>query len=144
MKGVVDDVVAFCRLFGTFEREQVCCGTVTVAQCVVLQTLLEGTWDASSLATETRVTKGAMTRLLDGLQERGFIERVRDEHDGRRWIVQLTDAGTTEANHLRQLTESSVRRIMSELSASERKQAVKSIRVLREAVEKVRDQLDCC
>ena len=64
MSEVVDDVVAFCRLFGTFEREQVCCGTVTVAQCVVLQTLLEGTWDASSLAKETRVTKGAVTRLM--------------------------------------------------------------------------------
>jgi hypothetical protein len=32
-------------MFAMLEREQVCCGTVTVAQCVVLQTLLEGTWE---------------------------------------------------------------------------------------------------
>lgn len=143
-RSVVDDVVAFCRLFGTFEREQVCCGSVTVAQCVVLQTLLEGTWDASSLATETRVTKGAMTRLLDGLQERGFVERQRDPDDGRRSIIALTKAGTTEAKRLRKMTASSVELIFSKLSATQRKHAESSLRLLREAVEEVRDQLDCC
>ena len=101
MSEVVDDVVAFCRLFGTFEREQVCCGTVTVAQCVVLQTLLDGTWDASSLAKETRVTKGAVTRLIDGLQDRGFVERKRDPDDGRRSLIVLTKKGTAEAKRLR-------------------------------------------
>lgn len=144
MKQVVSDVVAFCRLFGTFEREQVCCGTVTVAQCVVLQTLLEGTWDATSLAEQTRVTKGAMTRLLDGLQERGFVERVRDPDDGRRWIVGLTKSGHAEAERLRQMTERSVELIFSKLSSTQRKQAASSLHALREAVEEVRDQLDCC
>lgn len=144
MKELVDDVVAFCRLFGAFEREQVCCGTVTVAQCVVLQTLLEGSWDASSLAEETRVTKGAMTRLLDGLEERGFVERVRDPEDGRRWQIELTKTGTKEAERLRQMTQSSVELIFSKLSATERKHAKSSLHALRKAVEGVRDQLDCC
>ncbi|MDH3338650.1 MAG: MarR family transcriptional regulator, partial [Gammaproteobacteria bacterium] len=72
MNTLVNDIVAFCRMFAMVERDQVCCGTVTVAQCVVLQTLLEGTWDASTLASHARVTKGAMTRLLDGLDSRGF------------------------------------------------------------------------
>lgn len=144
MSDIVDDVVAFCRLFGTFEREQVCCGTVTVAQCVVLQTLLEGTWDATSLAEKTRVTKGAVTKLIDGLQDRGFVERQRDPDDGRRSLIVLTKAGKYEATRLRKLTERSVETILGRLSKSERKQAVTSIRLLREAVEEVRDQIDCC
>lgn len=42
MSSVVDDVVAFFRLFASFEREEICCGTVTRAQCVLLQTLSSG------------------------------------------------------------------------------------------------------
>ena len=71
MTTLVDDVIAFCRMFSSFEREEICCGTVSPAQCVLLQTLLDGEWDVSGLAAYTRVTKGAMTRLVDGLEARG-------------------------------------------------------------------------
>ena len=75
MNTIVDDVIAFFRMFSSFEREEICCGTVSPAQCVLLQTLLEDEWDVSGLATHTRVTKGAMTRLVDGLEGRGWVRR---------------------------------------------------------------------
>jgi DNA-binding MarR family transcriptional regulator len=100
-------------MFAMLERDQVCCGNVTVAQCVVLQTLLEGTWDASTLASHARVTKGAMTRLLDGLESRGFVERHQDPDDGRRWLIQLTASGTKEAKRLAGMTENAVALIIS-------------------------------
>ena len=144
MNTLVDDVVAFCRMFAMVERDQVCCGTVTVAQCVVLQTLLEGTWDASTLAGHARVTKGAMTRLLDGLESRGFVERHQDPDDGRRWLIQLTATGTKEAKRLAGMTENAVALIMSRMPKDMRKPAVAMIADLRKAAEEVRDQIDCC
>jgi len=144
MSTLVDDVVAFCRMFAMVERDQVCCGTVTVAQCVVLQTLLEGTWDASTLASHARVTKGAMTRLLDGLESRGFVERHQDPDDGRRWLIQLTATGTKEAKRLAGMTENAVALIMSRMPKDMRKPVVAMIADLRKAAEEVRDQIDCC
>ncbi len=144
MSAVVDDVVAFCRMFAMLERDQVCCGTVTVAQCVVLQTLLEGTWDASALASHARVTKGAMTRLLDGLESRGFVERHQDPDDGRRWLIELTATGTKEARRLAGMTENAVALIMSRMPEDMRKPAIAMISELRKAAEEVRDQVDCC
>ncbi|MCK5324829.1 MAG: MarR family transcriptional regulator [Woeseiaceae bacterium] len=144
MSTLVDDVVAFCRMFAMLERDQVCCGTVTVAQCVVLQTLLEGTWDASTLASHARVTKGAMTRLLDGLESRGFVERHQDPDDGRRWLIELTATGTKEAKRLAGMTENAVALIMSRMPKDMRKPAVAMIADLRKAAEDVRDQIDCC
>lgn len=144
MSTLVDDVVAFCRMFAMVERDQVCCGTVTVAQCVVLQTLLEGTWDASTLASHARVTKGAMTRLLDGLESRGFVERHQDPDDGRRWLIELTATGTKEAKRLAGMTENAVALIMSRMPKDMRKPAVAMIADLRKAAEDVRDQIDCC
>ena len=143
MSTLVDDVVAFCRMFAMVERDQVCCGTVTVAQCVVLQTLLEGTWDASTLASHARVTKGAMTRLLDGLESRGFVERHQDPDDGRRWLIELTATGTKEAKRLAGMTENAVALIMSRMPKDMRKPAVAMIADLRKAAEEVRDQIDC-
>ena len=144
MSTLVDDVVAFCRMFAMVERDQVCCGTVTVAQCVVLQTLLEGTWDASTLASHARVTKGAMTRLLDGLESRGFVERHQDPYDGRRWLIELTTTGTKEAKRLAGMTENAVALIMSRMPKDMRKPAVAMIADLRKAAEEVRDQIECC
>jgi DNA-binding MarR family transcriptional regulator len=144
MSALVDDVVAFCRMFAMLERDQVCCGTVTVAQCVVLQTLLEGTWDASTLASHARVTKGAMTRLLDGLESRGFVERHQDPDDGRRWLIELTATGTKEAKRLAGMTENAVALIMSRMPKEMRKPALAMIAELRRAAEEVRDQIDCC
>lgn len=144
MSTLVDDVVAFCRMFAMLERDQVCCGAVTVAQCVVLQTLLEGTWDASTLARQARVTKGAMTRLLDGLESRGFVERHQDPNDGRRWVIELTTTGAKEARRLAGMTENAVALIMSRLPKGKRKPAATMIADLRKAAEEVRDQIDCC
>lgn len=144
MNAVVEDVVAFCRMFAMLERDQVCCGTVTVAQCVVLQTLLDGTWDASTLASNARVTKGAMTRLLDGLESRGYVKRHQDPADGRRWLIKLTASGTREAKRLADMTENAVALIMSRMPKDSRQPAAALISHLRKAAEDVRDQIDLC
>ncbi|MDH3200700.1 MAG: MarR family transcriptional regulator [Myxococcales bacterium] len=144
MKGVIDDVIAFCRMFSVFEREEICCGTVTPAQCVLLQTLRSGEWDVSSLAAQTRVTKGAMTRLIDGLEKRGWVSREQSNDDGRRFVVSLTADGEKESKRLVQLTEKSIATILGRIPEEERDQAIRSLRLLRQAAEQTRSQLDCC
>lgn len=144
MSPVVEDIIAFCRLFSSFEREQICCGTVSAAQCVLLQTLLEGEWDVSGLAAQTRVTKGAMTRLVDGLEARGWVTRDKGQDDGRRVVVSLTPEGRKEAKRLLQLTERSVATILAGIPAAERDRVIDSIHLLRQATEQTRERLDCC
>ena len=144
MSSIVEDVLAFCRLFSSFEREEICCGTVTPAQCVLLQTLREGDWDISGLASQARVTKGAMTRLVDGLERQGWVARERDTDDGRRVWVSLTPDGKKEADRLTRLTEQGVAAILERVPKGQRKQVIDSVHVLREAAEKTRSFLDCC
>jgi DNA-binding MarR family transcriptional regulator len=144
MNTIVDDVIAFCRMFSSFEREEICCGTVSPAQCVLLQTLLEDEWDVSGLAAHTRVTKGAMTRLVDGLEGRGWVRRKKAEDDARRVLVSLTAAGAKEAKRLNGLTERSIATLFERIPARERENVAKSLHLLRRAAEETRDQLDCC
>jgi DNA-binding MarR family transcriptional regulator len=144
MSTLVNDVIAFCRMFSSFEREEICCGTVTPAQCVLLQTLTEGEWDVSSLASHTRVTKGAMTRLIDGPEARGWLTREKDEKDARRVLISLTKSGEKEAARLNELTERSIATLFERIPRGEREQVARSIHLLRQAAEETRNQLDCC
>jgi DNA-binding MarR family transcriptional regulator len=144
MSSLVEDVIAFCRMFSSFEREEICCGTVSPAQCVLLQTLTEGEWDISGLASHARVTKGAMTRLVDGLENRSLVARQRAEDDARRVLISLTPNGKKEAKRLHRLTERSIATIFERIPAAERDQVIRSIHLLREAAEQTRNQLDCC
>ncbi len=144
MNSVVEDIIAFYRLFSSFEREEICCGTVSPAQCVLLQTLMEGEWDVSSLATLSRVTKGAMTRLVDGLETRGWVMRDKSDDDGRRVLVSLTPEGKTEARRLNDLTANSIAAILQRIPQDEREGVIHSIHLLRQAAELTRGQLDCC
>ena len=143
MNPLVEDVVAFCRMFAMYERDAICCGTVTVPQCIILQTLQDGEWDVSALAAKGGVTNGAMTRLLDGLDKRGFIRRVQDEKDRRRFMVELTEEGRAEAKRLAEMTETAVNVILGQIPEAKRKSVVEAIALMRKAAEETRDEI-CC
>jgi len=138
------ELVAICRAFGVFERQAVCCGTVSVPQCVALQALLEADLDVASLADRLGVTPSAATRLIDGLESNGWVERRRDDKDRRRIELALTGPGRREAERLHASTEKAIEAVLDGVPAAKRAQVTESVRLLRQAVEKARDALQGC
>jgi DNA-binding MarR family transcriptional regulator len=55
---------------------------------------------AGGLAHEAGLTTGAITAVLDRLEERGFLRRVPDPGDRRRVLVEATDKQRREAMRL--------------------------------------------
>jgi DNA-binding MarR family transcriptional regulator len=49
----------------------------------------DGTVTAGRLSELTGLTTGAITHILDRLEKRGFVERVRDSEDRRRVFVRV-------------------------------------------------------
>jgi DNA-binding MarR family transcriptional regulator len=47
---------------------------------------------AGELTRRCRVTAGATTQRVQRLEEDGYVERVRDEHDRRRVVLEMTPA----------------------------------------------------
>ena len=155
------ELIAVCRHFGVFERDAVCCGTVTVQQCVALQTLLPGDdlkpndgakgvakneHDISSLAAHMGVTKSAMTRLVDGMEKRGWVARERGTRDRRRVLVKHTDPGRIEAERLRELTSQSAQAILRHIPDDEHSNVVHAMQLVHVALDKARgqDDITCC
>jgi DNA-binding MarR family transcriptional regulator len=118
-----------------FERDAICCGTVSVPQCAALQELLDGPRDISRLAQIMGVAQSSMTRLVDGLEKRGWVVRVREGTDRRRVKVELSSAGRKEAARLSGLTGECVATIRTRIPKEKWAQVLESIMLLRVAIE---------
>lgn len=47
----------------------------------------------TDLMTTMMITSGTMTNRIDQLVKRNFVERIANEHDGRGFLIKLTDEG---------------------------------------------------
>ncbi|MDB5972725.1 MAG: hypothetical protein JWQ90_5175 [Hydrocarboniphaga sp.] len=74
---------------------------LSFAQWIVLIRLKEGKEvTASDLCRALRHDTGALTRLLDQLEERGYVARERSKEDRRVVYLQLTTAGLQKTTEL--------------------------------------------
>jgi DNA-binding MarR family transcriptional regulator len=144
MTPFTNDLVALCRRFGMFERDRICCGTVTVQQCVVLQALLVSPSEVRPLADSVGSSPSAMTRLVDGLVKRDWVERVRSDEDRRRVHVTLTPEGRVEAQRLQSMTDRSIETVLAAIPEEKREQVIESVALVREAIVKTTGELSCC
>ena len=55
---------------------------------------------AGELTRRCRVTPGATTQRVHRLEQHGYVERVRDEHDRRTVYVALTDGGSAKLDEV--------------------------------------------
>ena len=72
------------------------------SQYITLKHLAEGPASVTDLANVAQLNPGAMTRLLDKLEQRGIVARFADPTDRRALRIHLTDAGAAiwnEINH---------------------------------------------
>jgi DNA-binding MarR family transcriptional regulator len=121
-------------MFAAFERDAVCCGVVTVPQCVVIQELLDGPREVGELATSSRVSRSGMTRLVDGLVRKGWVDRERSTEDRRRVIVSLTEEGVTLGRQLQEVTAQLIGSVLERVPAARRDEVTDAVQLLRQAL----------
>lgn len=81
------------RLLTAFDNEMVGMG-ITGAQWIILMRIAGGCGStAAELCRFSRYDTGSMTRMLDRLEEKNLIRRVRSCKDRRVIHLELTDAG---------------------------------------------------
>ncbi len=134
IKELTDALIGICRQFGAAERTAICCGDVNVAQCVALQFIKAGPQSVSALADHMGVTRGSATKLADGMVEKGWVVRNRDDQDGRRVLLALSSDGVRLAGELRQRTESLVGATVGELGKDEVAALLRALQLLEKTL----------
>lgn len=108
---------------------------ITTLQYTAL-TVLERHPDLSSaqLARNSFVTAQSMADLITSLNERGLIERHRDQRDRRRLVLALTPAGRKVLGRYRGKVEALEREMLAGLTTRQAEQLYRSVASCRLAL----------
>lgn len=108
---------------------------VTVAEWVVMREMYgeAGITTPSQVAELTHLTRGAVSKLLERLLQKGLITRTASQEDRRYQDIQLTAAGRRLVPQLAELADQNDEEFFSSISASERTQLTKILKKLAEA-----------
>lgn len=94
---------------------------VSVAEWVMLRSLLEAALPPSQLAETMGLTRGAITKLADRLIARGLIARRASEADGRAQTLALTRKGAALVPRLATIADANDAAFFSSLSAADQR-----------------------
>jgi DNA-binding MarR family transcriptional regulator len=86
-----------------------------------------------ALAAHMGVTASTMSLMIDRLARGGYVIRSRDSEDGRRVNLRLTKAGVRIKSQQKVLDPERVRRVLVELTAEEREDAIRGLALLARA-----------
>jgi len=122
-------------MWAQMERELVKAGhDLTFSQFVTIKKLAGGIASVTDLARAAELNPGAMTRLLDRLEDKGLIERVADPEDRRALHIHLTDAGVAIWRDIDQCGQRVHDRAFGDMAQDDRNQLLRLL-------ERVRDNL---
>jgi len=71
------------------------------------------------LADDMRLTPGAITQLVDGLVETGYLQRTPSSEDRRVTVVALTDAGKEKIGFLKRKKQALLAKVVADLDDDE-------------------------
>lgn len=74
--------------------------SVTDHKCLDIAMRAEGPLTAGQIARLSGLSTGAVTGVIDRLERRGFVRRVRDPHDRRKVLVELSEIDDAKYAHL--------------------------------------------
>lgn len=120
--------------------DEVCCEGLTPRQTAILRTLSEREGARlSDLAAAARITPSAMTRVVEKLEIRGLVQRVRGtQQDGRAAMVRITPHGRKARQRVDELIREQTESVVNSIPAEQREAALLGLQAL------VRACAACC
>lgn len=107
---------------------------VTVSEWVALRALfVDESPNTAALMQRLGMTKGAVSKVLARLEEKGFVRRKTDKEDARAQVLELTAAGRKLVPVLASLADENDAHFFATLSAAERRRLVATMRRLVDA-----------
>lgn len=141
-----NEAAAFNAAFDDFQRasrrargryaRHASAGELSISQYHLLEPLAGGAGlPLGELAEAAGVSSPSATRMLDGLERRAVVERLRDPADRRRVRIRLTPAGAELVARKREQVAAAREAIFASLRPSERRAAARLLSSLAAAIE---------
>ncbi|QFZ16478.1 MarR family winged helix-turn-helix transcriptional regulator [Saccharothrix syringae] len=92
----------------------------TDEKCLDLAMRAEGPLTAGRIAELSGLSTGAVTGVIDRLERAGYVRRVRDPHDRRKVLVEVTLADENRFSHLFEGARQTLLEVLGRFSPEER------------------------
>lgn len=131
-----ETMVALVRTLGLHQPDRTPCGQpVSVAEAHALLELgREPGLSQNGLAARLRLEKSSVSRIVTGLEKRGWVERTRKPNDTRIVQVHLTNDGRDAAATLAESRQAKFARIFAAIPPAERDAVLTSLDTLVQVI----------
>lgn len=129
-------MIALVRALGLHQPDRTPCGQpISVAEAhTMLELSREPGLSQNGLAARLRLEKSSVSRIVTGLEKRGWVLRRRDTSDTRIVHVYLTDDGRNAAADVASSRQAKFERIFSAIPIGERAAVLASLDTLLEVI----------
>lgn len=91
LRGALSELM---RVYKFRDRDRICCYDISVRQCDALDTLVDGgPVSLNELAAELFLDKSTTSRVVDGLEKKGYAVRKENPESRRSILVEATREG---------------------------------------------------
>jgi DNA-binding MarR family transcriptional regulator len=127
-------LIRFIRSFGLHKPDRTPCGIdAGVAEAHALSELSNGSLRQTDLAERLMLSKSTISRLVDGMVGRGWVERRRAPDDGRGVLLLLTTSGVDVASRLEKARASRLRAMLDAVPPDRREDVIEVLTLMEEA-----------
>lgn len=132
------------RAYNEADREEKACCNLTISQCCTLLAFdsIDEQLTMNALSSRLGLSTSTMTRHVDGLVHKGYIERLSSETDRRQVFVRLTASGKEMLERLRCCEVNLFDAVLQSIPANQWETIVSALKLLLNAI-RTRKQ-NCC
>jgi DNA-binding MarR family transcriptional regulator len=92
------------------------------------------------IAQKLDVAKSRVTKLVNGLMEKGMVEQIHDPKDARVKLISLTSAGKRKSEEIDAFLKGIHQELLLKMDHDERKNTLSYLELLRSAMESVKEK----
>jgi DNA-binding MarR family transcriptional regulator len=140
-------LLAVARAVERMQRDQVCCGDLTLQQFDTLKRISTAERSTlGSVAQHLEIDLSTASRNLTRLEKQGYVSKVRDESDARTVILRLTTKGKRALSTLSCDERDAFAAVYDRISAAKRADVAAGLSVLAEALDGTQEPsaVGCC
>jgi DNA-binding MarR family transcriptional regulator len=93
------------------------------------------------IAQKLEVAKSRVTKLIQGLIDKGMVDRIEDPQDSRIKLISLTPSGAILSEEINNFKSSLHKKILMNMDPDERKSIISYLELLRSSMEAVKESM---
>ncbi len=96
---------------------------------------------AKGIALKMNVVKSRVSKIVDGLIKKGFIQRIKDPEDSRVSLLSLTPVGNQKLNEINGFLQDVHYQVLRQITPEQRKAVLTNLDILKASMEAVKEMM---